>query len=119
MNFSPLLDPSCETIFLLISVAPMIFVPNQKIEAAIGEDVTLECITEATPKATSYWYFKRNGYIWYSDRNGTMYSDRFKTHEHRHSNYKVDLKLHITNIQRGDFGNSDRVTPCNSILKQM
>ena len=47
--------------FLYISVAPMIWIPNQLIGAAIGKDVTLECITEAMPKAISYWVY-----------NGTM-----------------------------------------------
>ena len=39
----------------------MIWIPNQLIGAAIGKDVTLECITEAMPKAISYWVY-----------NGTM-----------------------------------------------
>merc|ERR1712141_181127 len=82
-------------IILNVDFAPMIWIPNQLIGAAIGKDVTLECITEAMPKAISYWVF-----------NGTMVmtSGRFKTHEHHHSNYKLDLKLHIRNIQKGDFG---------------
>merc|ERR1712141_417699 len=32
-----------------------------------------------------------------------MTSGRFRTHEHHHSNYKLDLKLHIRNIQKKDF----------------
>ena len=58
---------------------------------AIGNpDVTLECITEAMPKAITYWVF-----------NGTtvMTNGRYKTHEHHHSNYKLDLHLHIKNIK--------------------
>lgn len=73
----------------------MIWIPNQLIGAAVGHDVTLECITEAMPKAISYWVF-----------NGTMVmtSGRFKTHEHHHSNYKLDLKLHISKVRKEDFG---------------
>ena len=33
-----------------------------------------------------------------------MTAGRFRTHEHHHSNYKLDLKLHITNIQKEDYG---------------
>ena len=33
-----------------------------------------------------------------------MTSGRFRTHEHHHSNYKLDLKLHVRNIQKKDFG---------------
>ena len=83
-------------IYLFFSVAPMIWIPNQLIGAAIGNpDVTLECITEAMPKAIAYWVF-----------NGTMVmtAGRYKTHEHHHSNYKLDLKLHIKNIQEEDYG---------------
>ena len=74
----------------------MIWIPNQLIGAAIGNpDVTLECITEAMPKAIAYWVF-----------NGTMVmtAGRYKTHEHHHSNYKLDLKLHIKNVQEEDYG---------------
>ena len=74
----------------------MIWIPNQLIGAAIGNpDVTLECITEAMPKAIAYWVF-----------NGTMVmtAGRYKTHEHHHSNYKLDLHLHIKNIQEEDYG---------------
>ena len=83
-------------IYLFILVAPMIWIPNQLIGAAIGNpDVTLECITEAMPKAIAYWVF-----------NGTMVmtAGRYKTHEHHHSNYKLDLKLHIKNVQEEDYG---------------
>lgn len=83
-------------IILNVDFAPMIWIPNQLIGAAIGNpDVTLECITEAMPKAIAYWVF-----------NGTMVmtAGRYKTHEHHHSNYKLDLKLHIKNVQEEDYG---------------
>ena len=73
----------------------MIWIPNQLIGAALGNDVTLECITEAMPKAISYWVY---------NTTMVMTSGRFRTHEHHHSNYKLDLKLHIQNISKGDFG---------------
>jgi len=78
-----------------VDFAPMIWIPNQLIGAAVGNNVTLECITEAMPKAIAYWVF-----------NGTMVmtAGRFRTHEHHHSNYKLDLKLHIRNIQKEDYG---------------
>jgi len=82
-------------IILNVDFAPMIWIPNQLIGAALGNDVTLECITEAMPKAISYWVY---------NTTMVMTSGRFRTHEHHHSNYKLDLKLHIKNISKGDFG---------------
>lgn len=40
---------------VIFSVPPMIWVPNQLVGAPAGTDVTLDCHTEAHPKAISYW----------------------------------------------------------------
>ena len=88
--------------FLFI-VAPMIWIPNQLIGAAVGNNVTLECITEAMPKAIAYWVF-----------NGTMVmtAGRFRTHEHHHSNYKLDLKYRysaVWNVDTTEIGHTDNI----------
>ena len=49
----------------------MIWIPNQLIGAAIGKDVTLECITEAMPKAISYWVYNGTMVIMTSTSDGT------------------------------------------------
>jgi neurotrimin len=74
----------------------MIWIPNQLIGAPIGSDVKLECHTESSPRAIAYWVF-----------NETMVLNtaRHRTEEQHHSNYKLDSRLLIKNLQREDFGN--------------
>lgn len=38
-------------------VSPMIWVPNQLVGAPAGTDVTVDCHTEAHPRAISYWVY--------------------------------------------------------------
>lgn len=38
-----------------IIVHPLIQVPNQMVAAPKGMDVTIECSSEASPKAINYW----------------------------------------------------------------
>lgn len=40
-----------------IPVSPMIWVPNQLVGAPAGTDVTVDCHTEAHPRAISYWVY--------------------------------------------------------------
>lgn len=40
---------------LVVSVHPVIHVPNQLVGAPLGTDVTLECYVEAFPKSINYW----------------------------------------------------------------
>ena len=72
----------------------MIYVPNQLVGAPVGTNVTIECNTEAYPRAISYWTF-----------NGSMVlsTDKYvaETIEIR---YKTDMRLTIRNLQPGDFG---------------
>jgi len=41
--------------FFLFSVPPMIWVQNQLISAYEGQQITLECYTEAFPNSINYW----------------------------------------------------------------
>lgn len=43
----------CE--FWVIAVPPMLSIPNQLEGAYIGQDVALECHTEAYPTSINYW----------------------------------------------------------------
>jgi neurotrimin len=42
---------------IIVSVSPMIWVPNQLVGAPAGTDVTVDCHTEAHPRAISYWVY--------------------------------------------------------------
>lgn len=41
--------------FIVYTVPPMLSIPNQLEGAYIGQDVTLECHTEAFPSSINYW----------------------------------------------------------------
>ena len=42
-------------LFYLFSVPPMFWIPNQLEGAYMGQDVTLECHSEAFPPSINYW----------------------------------------------------------------
>lgn len=50
------------TIFI-VAVPPMLSIPNQLEAAYIGQDVTLECHTEAYPTSINYWTTERGDMI--------------------------------------------------------
>lgn len=50
-------------IFFLISVPPMLSIPNQLEAAYVGQDVVLECHTEAYPASINYWTTERGDMI--------------------------------------------------------
>lgn len=41
--------------FVFISVPPMMMIQNQLVGAAIGQNITLECTSEAFPKSINFW----------------------------------------------------------------
>lgn len=45
------------------TVPPMLSIPNQLEGAYIGQDVTLECHTEAYPNSINYWTTERGDMI--------------------------------------------------------
>ncbi|XP_051861177.1 uncharacterized protein LOC117572509 isoform X6 [Drosophila albomicans] len=73
----------------------MIWVPNQLVGAPAGTDVTIDCHTEAHPKAIIYWVY-----------NSVMVlpSKKYKT-DYTENSYRAHMKLTIRNLQYGDFGN--------------
>lgn len=48
---------------LTCAVPPMLSIPNQLEGAYIGQDVTLECRTEAFPTSINYWTTERGDMI--------------------------------------------------------
>ncbi|RZC10211.1 hypothetical protein BDFB_007062 [Asbolus verrucosus] len=56
------LKVQCESIYILF-VPPMLSIPNQLEGAYIGQDVTLECRTEAFPTSINYWTTERGDMI--------------------------------------------------------
>ncbi|XP_030372124.1 lachesin [Scaptodrosophila lebanonensis] len=82
-------------IILDVEFSPMIWVPNQLVGAPAGTDVTIDCHTEAHPKAIIYWVY-----------NAVMVlpSKKYKT-DYTENSYRAHMKLTIRNLQYGDFGN--------------
>lgn len=107
-------------IFSFFSVPPMITIPNQLVGAVLGQNLTLECISEAFPKSINYW--TRNGEIvtagnysfktYMSVVEGrtnwqNAFFFPFKGVRHEPSvydkDYTITMRLHIRNVQKVDF----------------
>ncbi len=73
----------------------MIWIPNQLVGAPLGTTVKLQCHTESSPRAISYWSF--NDMM-------VLNSDRFYTDERHHSEYKLDSTLVVKDLRKEDFG---------------
>jgi len=43
------------SLYCIVSVPPMFWIPNQLEGAYMGQDVTLECHSEAFPPSINYW----------------------------------------------------------------
>ncbi|XP_024082618.1 lachesin-like isoform X1 [Cimex lectularius] len=81
-------------IILDVEFSPMIWVPNQLVGAPAGTDVTIECNTEAYPKAISYWVYE-----------GIMLLPTKKYISNIQENsYRTYMKLTVRNITSKDFG---------------
>lgn len=81
-------------ISLDVEFSPMIWIPNQLVGAPSGQEVTLECFTEAHPKSINYWT-RGQGVI--------ISNDKYETKE-LESAYKVNMKLRIRRLEHTDFG---------------
>jgi hypothetical protein len=77
------------------TVSPMIWVPNQLVGAPSGTNVTIDCHTEAHPRAISYWMF---------NNSMVLSTDKYVT-ENEENSYRTHMRLTIKNLQSGDFGN--------------
>ncbi|KAM7354430.1 dpr-interacting protein theta isoform 2-T4 [Cochliomyia hominivorax] len=91
-------------VMLIIHFPPMIWIQNQLVGAAIGQNITLECQSEAFPKSINYWM-----------KNDTIIvpGERFvpETYE---NGYKITMRLTINDVDAQDFG-SYRCVAKNSL----
>lgn len=80
---------------LNVLVSPMIWVPNQLVGAPAGTDVTIDCHTEAYPRAISYWVYD-NVMLLPTKKYGT---------ETTENSYRAHMKLTVRGLNSKDFGN--------------
>ncbi|XP_029660501.1 lachesin-like [Formica exsecta] len=73
----------------------MLSIPNQLEGAYIGQDVTLECHTEAYPNSINYWTTERGDMIVSGDKYEAISTD---------SGYNKYMMLKIRNVGPKDFG---------------
>ncbi|XP_071450750.1 lachesin-like [Hetaerina americana] len=78
-----------------VEFSPMIWVPNQLVGAPAGTDVTIECHTEAYPRAISYWVY---------DSVMLLSTKKYMTDTAENS-YRAHMKLTIRGLRDRDFGN--------------
>ncbi|KAL0891797.1 hypothetical protein ABMA27_015063 [Loxostege sticticalis] len=78
-----------------VEFSPMIWVPNQLVGAPAGTDVTVDCHTEAHPRAISYWVY---------DNVMVLPTKKYAINTEENS-YRAHMKLTVRNLQSGDFGN--------------
>ncbi|XP_019880331.1 lachesin isoform X1 [Aethina tumida] len=79
-----------------VEFSPMIWVPNQLVGAPAGTDVTIDCHTEAYPRAISYWVYE-NVMLLPTKKYGTDMMEN--------TIYRAHMRLTVRNLQTGDFGN--------------
>ncbi|KAG5870936.1 hypothetical protein JTB14_034560 [Gonioctena quinquepunctata] len=81
---------------LKVQFPPMLSIPNQLEGAYIGQDVTLECRTEAFPTSINYWTTERGDMI-------ISGSDKYEAVS-MDSGYKKYMMLKIRRVDKSDFG---------------
>ncbi|KAM7351056.1 dpr-interacting protein kappa [Cochliomyia hominivorax] len=87
-------------VHLRVQFPPMLSIPNQLEGAYIGQDVILECHTEAYPASINYWTTERGDMI-ISDTSRA--GDKYETTS-TVNGYTKYMKLKIRNVGPNDFG---------------
>ncbi|KAH0945811.1 hypothetical protein HN011_007147, partial [Eciton burchellii] len=82
-------------IMLVVHFSPMISIPNQLVGAQEGQQMMLECHSEAYPKSINYWTRENNVIIANGDKYEPSFSDNV---------YKVHMKLVIRSVAMSDYG---------------
>ncbi|XP_077285265.1 lachesin-like [Arctopsyche grandis] len=82
-------------VMLMVQFPPMLSIPNQLEGAYLGQDVALECHTEAYPVSINYWTTERGDMIISGDKYETISSD---------SGYNRYMMLKIRSVSEKDFG---------------
>ncbi|XP_055386949.1 uncharacterized protein LOC129615651 isoform X2 [Condylostylus longicornis] len=97
-------------VHLRVQFPPMLSIANQLEGAYVGQEVTLECETEAYPASINYWTTERGDMI-ISDTSRA--GDKFETTSLTRG-YQKFMKLKIRNVGPNDFG-SYRCVAKNSL----
>ncbi|KAH8410098.1 hypothetical protein KR009_005867, partial [Drosophila setifemur] len=87
-------------VHLRVQFPPMLSIPNQLEGAYLGQDVILECHTEAYPASINYWTTERGDMI-ISDTSRA--GDKYETAS-TVSGYTKYMKLKIRSVGPNDFG---------------
>ncbi|XP_030377765.1 hemicentin-1 isoform X2 [Scaptodrosophila lebanonensis] len=87
-------------VHLRVQFPPMLSIPNQLEGAYLGQDVILECHTEAYPASINYWTTERGDMI-ISDTSRA--GDKYETTS-TVSGYTKYMKLKIRSVGPNDFG---------------
>jgi len=77
-----------------VQFPPTIFVPSQLVAVSVGQDITIECRTEAYPKSIIYWVNSEGAMIISSEKYEAVSVD---------TGYKSIMKLHIRNVTKNDI----------------
>ncbi|XP_044258298.1 neurotrimin-like isoform X1 [Tribolium madens] len=83
-------------IMLIVHFPPMIWIQNQLVGAYEGQQITLECHSEAFPKSINYWTTDKGEIVPQSGKYEPSYST---------NGYKIHMKLTIRSITPQDYGN--------------
>ncbi|XP_002133117.3 cell adhesion molecule 2 [Drosophila pseudoobscura] len=81
-------------VMLIVHFPPMIWIQNQLVGAALQQNITLECQSEAYPKSINYW-MKNDTIIVPGER---FVPETFET------GYKITMRLTIYEVDIQDFG---------------
>ncbi|BES92341.1 IgLON family member 5 [Nesidiocoris tenuis] len=82
-------------VMLRVQFPPMLSIPNQLEGAYIGQDVSLECHTEAYPTSINYWTTERGDMIVSGDKYEAVSMD---------NGYNKYMMLKIRSVEKSDFG---------------
>uniref|UniRef100_A0A146KK58 Lachesin n=2 Tax=Lygus hesperus TaxID=30085 RepID=A0A146KK58_LYGHE len=82
-------------VFLRVQFPPMLSIANQLEGAYVGQDVSLECQTEAFPSSINYWTTERGDMIVNGEKYETSSIDQ---------GYSRFMTLKIRNVTKRDFG---------------
>ncbi|CAK9833781.1 Ntm [Anthophora retusa] len=82
-------------ITLIVHFPPMIWVQNQLVGAQEGQQLTLECHSEAYPKSINYWTRDKDEIVPQGGKYEPVLLDNA---------YKVQMKLTISSVSPSDFG---------------
>jgi len=89
------IPPSASNRFSVrVQFPPMFWIPSQLEAVYLGQDVTIECHSEAFPKSINYWVNNKGAMLVSNDKYEAVSVD---------SGYKVFMKLHIRNATKRDF----------------